>query len=104
MEDTTKTTKPRKPAREVKKERLLNRIDEQLEAKNIDEAIWLTAQLYTLELRASKVGTKDMKTALASFSKMLIDMKKGSPVSDLDKEELLAELLEYMDGEKRGFN
>lgn len=89
--------KPRqRPTREIVKERLCNKVVAALEAKDVDTAIWLTAQLFAYELKATKAGDREMKMALSAFAKLLIDMKKTAPVSDVDKQELLNELLDYI--------
>lgn len=91
-----------KPGREVIKERLCNRIVASLEAKDVDSALWITAELFAYELKNTPAGDREMKQALSSFSKLLVDMKKAAgPVSDNDKQQLLNELLDYIQPPKK---
>jgi len=85
-----------KARRQVTKERICNKIGKSMEANDVDAALWQLGKLFVLELKASKTGSKEMKAVLASFSKMLIDIKRSNPSLEIDKGELLQELLEYM--------
>lgn len=89
-----------KARRQVTKERICNKISKSMEANDVDGALWLCGKLFVMELKASKTGSKEMKTTLASFTKMLIDIKRTNPQLDIDKGELLQELLEYMNPPK----
>jgi hypothetical protein len=94
-EDKAAVTKAK---RQVAKERICNKIVKSIEGKDVDEALWLVCNLFVLELKLAPIGSKDMKATLAGFSKLLIDMKKSNPSTEIDKQELLAELLQYMNG------
>lgn len=88
-----------KGKRQVAKERICNKIIKTIEDRDVDEALWMVCRLFVIELKLADAGSKDMKATLAGFSKLLIDMKKSNPSTEIDKQELLAELLQYMNGD-----
>jgi hypothetical protein len=91
-----------KPTRDIIKERICNKVITALESKNVDDALWLTAELFAYELKNTKAGDREMKQALSSFSKLLIDMKKAAgPVSDVERQQLLNELLDFIQPPKK---
>jgi hypothetical protein len=101
-ENASKKKRNVKPTREVIKERICNKIVAALVSKNVDDALWLTAELFAYELKNTAAGDREMKQALSSFSKLLVDMKKAAgPVSDNDKQQLLNELLDFIQPPKK---
>lgn len=66
--------------------------------KDIDGAIWATLSLYLHELRYTDTDTNGMKMLLKDLAKVLLELKKSSATTDGDKEKMLAELMQFIQG------
>lgn len=67
--------------------------------RDSDSLLWSLVKLHLHNLRYTEPGTKDYTAALSSLSKLAIDIKKTQPVSDSSKEEMLSEMMSYLNKE-----
>lgn len=67
--------------------------------RDSDSLLWSLVRLHLHNLRYLEAGTKDYTAAVTSLSKLAIDIKKTQPVSDSSKEEMLSEMMAYLNKE-----
>lgn len=74
----------------------LTAVESAISQKDTDNASWALLKLHLHNLRYMKAGTKDYTMALTAASRLVIDIKRSQPISDSNKEQLLEEVMRYM--------
>lgn len=74
----------------------LTAISAAISNKDMDGALYALLKLYLHEAQYTDTGTRDMRELLRDLSKLVLEIKKGSPVSDDEKARMLAELMAFI--------